>query len=163
MMRWYTRQLTRVCVSLLLVYAWYFCFVLLSCVFACFAFQSHPIVRIVLLLLICVGNWSNKTENQEYFFAGRILQVNQKGRVYEYFIRISPNSKHGFPPDCITDHVIVTGEFASQRPVTVLWCFLWSAPWINSWINNREAGDLICHRSHYDVIVMFFTFTRIVS
>ena len=27
-----------------------------------------------------------------------------------------------------------------------LWCFLWSAPWINGWVNNREAGDLRCHR-----------------
>ena len=35
-----------------------------------------------------------------------------------------------------------------------LWCFLWSAPWINAWVNNREAGDLMRHRAHYDVIVM---------
>ena len=26
--------------------------------------------------------------------------------------------------------------------------------WINSWVNNHEAGDLRCHRAHYDVIVM---------
>ena len=26
---------------------------------------------------------------------------------------------------------------------------------INGWVNNREAGDLRCHRAHYDVIVMF--------
>ena len=26
---------------------------------------------------------------------------------------------------------------------------------INGWVNNREAGDLRCHRGHYDVIVMF--------
>ena len=25
---------------------------------------------------------------------------------------------------------------------------------INDWVNNREAGDLRCHRTHYDVIVM---------
>ena len=25
---------------------------------------------------------------------------------------------------------------------------------INGWVNNREAGDLIRHRAHYDVIVM---------
>ena len=25
---------------------------------------------------------------------------------------------------------------------------------VKGWINNREAGDLICHRAHYDVIVM---------
>ena len=26
--------------------------------------------------------------------------------------------------------------------------------WINGWVNNREAGDLWCHRAHYDVIAM---------
>ena len=26
--------------------------------------------------------------------------------------------------------------------------------WINDWVNNREAGDLIRHRSYYDVIIM---------
>ena len=26
--------------------------------------------------------------------------------------------------------------------------------WINGWVNNRKAGDLRRHRSHYDVIVM---------
>ena len=26
--------------------------------------------------------------------------------------------------------------------------------WINGCVNNHEAGDLICHRAHYDVIVM---------
>ena len=26
--------------------------------------------------------------------------------------------------------------------------------WINGWVNNREAGDLRRHRSHYDFIVM---------
>ena len=26
--------------------------------------------------------------------------------------------------------------------------------WINYWVNNREAGDLIRYRAHYDVIVM---------
>ena len=27
--------------------------------------------------------------------------------------------------------------------------------WINGWVNNRVAGDLRCHRAHYDVIVMW--------
>ena len=26
--------------------------------------------------------------------------------------------------------------------------------WINGWVNNCEAGDLRCHRAHYDVNVM---------
>ena len=26
--------------------------------------------------------------------------------------------------------------------------------WINGWVNNGDAGDLICHRAHFDVTVM---------
>ena len=26
--------------------------------------------------------------------------------------------------------------------------------WINGWVNNREAGDLRCHHTHHNVIVM---------
>ena len=26
--------------------------------------------------------------------------------------------------------------------------------WINDWVNNREAGDFLCHRGHYNVNVM---------
>ena len=26
--------------------------------------------------------------------------------------------------------------------------------WINGWVNNREAGDLRCHHTHYDITVM---------
>ena len=43
----------------------------------------------------------------------------------------------------------VHGEFPAQRPVFSLICV-----WINGWVNNREAGDLRRHCSHYDVIVM---------
>ena len=55
----------------------------------------------------------------------------------------------------------LSGEFTGHRwtPLTKasdaeLWCFLWSLPWINGWVNNREAGDLRGHRTHYDVMVM---------
>ena len=36
------------------------------------------------------------------------------------------------------------------------WCFLWPliCAWTNGWVNNRDAGDLRRHRSHYDVTVM---------
>ena len=53
------------------------------------------------------------------------------------------------------------GEFTGHRWIPLakasdveLWGFLWSVPWINGWVNNCEAGDLRCHRAHYDVIVM---------
>ena len=32
--------------------------------------------------------------------------------------------------------------------------------WINGWVKNREAGDLRCHRAHYDVTVMMFLHTN---
>ena len=32
--------------------------------------------------------------------------------------------------------------------------FSLTCAWINSWVNNRESGDLRCHRIHYDVTVM---------
>ena len=35
-----------------------------------------------------------------------------------------------------------------------VWYFLWSVPEYNGWVNNREAGDLRRHRTHYDVSVM---------
>ena len=56
---------------------------------------------------------------------------------------------------CGTGHLC--GEFTGHRwfPRTKasdaeLWCYLW----INGWVNNREAGDLRRHRTHYDVTVM---------
>ena len=30
--------------------------------------------------------------------------------------------------------------------------------WMNDWVNNHEAGDLRCHRAHYDVTVMASTY-----
>ena len=55
------------------------------------------------------------------------------------------------------------GDFTGHRLIprrkatdVEIWCFLWSAPWTNGWVSTREAGDLIRHRAHYDVIVMYY-------
>ena len=32
--------------------------------------------------------------------------------------------------------------------------FSMTCAWINDWVNNRGAGDLRCHRAHYDVMVI---------
>ena len=45
--------------------------------------------------------------------------------------------------------VPLCGEFTSEAE---LWCFLWYAPEYR--VDNREAGDLIRYRAHYDVTVM---------
>ena len=48
----------------------------------------------------------------------------------------------------------VTLEFPSQRSVTRSLIFSFISTWINGWVNNRDAGDLRRHRTHYDLIVM---------
>ena len=54
------------------------------------------------------------------------------------------------------------GEFTGHQwiPLTKTsdaepWCFSLICAWINGWVNNREAGGLRRHRTHYDGIVMF--------
>ena len=49
----------------------------------------------------------------------------------------------------------VSGEFPTHK---VQWrgslMFSLISAWINGWVNNREAGDLRRHRTHYDATVM---------
>ena len=45
----------------------------------------------------------------------------------------------------------ITGEFPTQRPVTRSFDVFFD---LRLWVNNREAGDLGRHRSHYNVIVI---------
>ena len=35
----------------------------------------------------------------------------------------------------------------------LMFSLIWA--WINGWVNNRDAGDLRCHRADYDVTVMW--------
>ena len=55
----------------------------------------------------------------------------------------------------------VTGEFHAQRPVTRSFDFFFHLC-LNKRLNknNREAGDLRCHRAHYDVIVMIYIYVH---
>ena len=45
-----------------------------------------------------------------------------------------------------------------NSPHKGLWCealmFSLICAWINCWVNNQDTGDLRCHHTHYDVIVM---------
>ena len=41
------------------------------------------------------------------------------------------------------------------------WKFSLMCAWINGWVNNSKAGDLRCHRAHYDVIVMIIVLLNI--
>ena len=49
---------------------------------------------------------------------------------------------------------LVTGEFPPRRPATRSFDVSFDLRWINGWANNREAGGLRRHRTHYDVIVI---------
>ena len=58
-------------------------------------------------------------------------------------------------------------EFTGHRWIPLhkgQWCgtLVFSMIWArtNGWVNNRGAGDLRCHRAHYDVIVMANTLRR---
>ena len=49
----------------------------------------------------------------------------------------------------------VTGEFPKHKDQwrgALMFSLICAC--INGWVNNREASDLRCHRTHYDVIVM---------
>ena len=46
----------------------------------------------------------------------------------------------------------VNSPHKGQRRGALMFSLIYA--WINDWVNNREAGDLIRHGAHYDVIVM---------
>ena len=48
----------------------------------------------------------------------------------------------------------VTGEFPSQKPVTLRFGVFFDLRLKNSWANNRDTGDSRRHRTHYDVAVI---------
>ena len=48
----------------------------------------------------------------------------------------------------------VTGEFPFQRPVTWSCDVFCNLCLTSCWVNNRDGGDLRCHRAHYDFTVM---------
>ena len=48
----------------------------------------------------------------------------------------------------------VTDELPSQRPVTRSFDVFLDLC-LNGWLNNRDTGDLIRHRAHYDATVMY--------
>ena len=55
----------------------------------------------------------------------------------------------------------VTGEFPSQRPVTLMFSLI--CAWTNGTVKNRYAGDLRHHRVYYDGTVMVVEFRAVHS
>ena len=50
----------------------------------------------------------------------------------------------------------VTGEFPTQSPVTGSFAVIFDLDLNKRLMNNREAGDLIRHRTHYNVTKIIF-------
>ena len=48
----------------------------------------------------------------------------------------------------------VTGEFPSERPVTRSFDVFFDLSLNEGWVSSREDGDLRCHPTHYDVIII---------
>ena len=46
----------------------------------------------------------------------------------------------------------VNSPHKGQWSGALMFCLI--CAWINGWVNNGGAGDLRCHRTHYDVTVM---------
>ena len=56
----------------------------------------------------------------------------------------------------------VNGGFPSQSPLTLsfdAFFFIWT----NTWVNNRDAGDLRRHRTHYDVTMMWLGLCAVIN
>ena len=51
----------------------------------------------------------------------------------------------------------VTDEFPHEGQWRRALMFSLISAWIRGEVNNHEAGDLRCHRAHYDVIVMIIS------
>ena len=49
----------------------------------------------------------------------------------------------------------VPGLFPAPRPVTRSFDVFFICAWMNGWVNNRDAGDLRRHRTHYDVTLIW--------
>ena len=55
----------------------------------------------------------------------------------------------------------MTGGFPSHRPVTHSYDVLFGVT--SGWANNQDAGDLRCHRSHYDATVVWYALLSTLS
>ena len=71
------------------------------------------------------------------------------------------------PPAGSATRLVATGHWRNEhlapwrtlprprpRPRCRALMFSLICAWMNGWVNNREAGDLRCHRTHHDVTVM---------
>ena len=105
-------------------------------------------------------------------------QLIQAGVLYAMIFPVSPwcsvtwwYNKYHLQKEGVHDDIIkwrhfrITGplcrEFTSHRWIpgtkvshAELWCFSLICVWANSCANKTDAGDLRCHRAHYDITVM---------
>ena len=119
------------------------------------------------LLPACVfGNWDRITILQ-WFYGHHCIISKSKARSMAYTSCRLPTTYHWWKHDDVIKwkHFPRYWSFVweiHRPPVNSLhkgqWrgalMFSWIYAWMNGWVNNREAGDLRRHLTHYDVIVM---------
>ena len=140
------------------------------------AADGDPII-ILVITLIWICNTATFLYNWFYFTSYRWLQNYVTIQYGVFHVRLKSRSRgklyilYNWLVFTVHDYVIICKHFSRY------WPFVWGihrspvnsphkgqrrgalmfsliCAWINGWINNREAGDLRCHRDHYDVIVM---------
>ena len=77
---------------------------------------------------------------------------------YNFNVNIKTWWRHQMEAFRVTGHLCGEftgpGEFPAQRPVTLSFDVFVDLKLTTDWVNKREAGDLRCYHTHYDVIVM---------
>ena len=100
-------------------------------------------------IIKCPLFWWRYVENQTWYCGARCglvsFRIHRHKSTWwrhqmETFFRVTGHLCEEF-----TGHLCIPLTKASDAELR---CFIWST------INNREAGDLKCHRAHYDVTVM---------
>ena len=105
-------------------------------------------------ILNCHLLWLNWLLWRNYVVHFDIVPYPSMYHIYIQFIKITSSNGNIFRVTCLCE------EFIGLRwipPHKGQWLgalmFSLILARINAWVNNREAGDLRCHRAHYDVIL----------
>ena len=81
----------------------------------------------------------------------RVMKCRMRIDIFEKMRKVSANHKKF--AQTMTDIIYdIHDDVIKWKRFPRYWPFF--CAWMNSWVNNREAGDLIRHRTHYDVTVM---------
>ena len=97
-------------------------------------------------------------------FPSLLAQVLQRLTVFAQWIQITGNILRGYMMTssngsifritalCAGNSTMADSPHKGQWGGALMFSLI--SAWINGWVNIRQAGDLRCHRAHYDVIAM---------